>query len=315
MKTFTMITRHGSSKDNVSAYTLISSDYQTVTMTVNEIAAAISSEKIAVTNLGLCKKGLVSTNGAIDKYTLINTATNQVEGTARAVVLDRVEQDGKLLGYTVFTQNGILTELSVVDAAALAKKGLISNGKIRPTANGDIVSAIGGNYPLRTITMSKAPKGKVIGDVLYFGKIVGDPVEHVGVIISCTSAAEMSKIADIANKSNAKVIAAAVKVAGQSVRESLAIKRMGANSLYAVVELDILEKLIKAGAAVQNNIGKIIISASKRKEDDVEEATVELNNSWKIVDTQTVGIAEVDNAVKALTKKVIDTFGSVTISK
>ena len=166
MKNFTMITRHGSSKDAVSAYTLISSDYQTVTMPVKELAAAINSKKIAVTNLGLSAKGLVSTNGALDKYTLINSQTNQVEGIARAVILDRVEQNGKLVGYTVFTQNGTLAEVNIADAAALASKGLISNGKIRHTQDGDIVSAIGGTYPLRTISFSEAPKGEITTDIL-----------------------------------------------------------------------------------------------------------------------------------------------------
>ena len=69
---------------------------------------------------------------------------------------------------------------------------LISNGKIKHTAEGDIVSAIGGTYPLRVIEISKAPKGELSIDVLYFGTAVDAPAEYFGAIISCTSATEIN---------------------------------------------------------------------------------------------------------------------------
>lgn len=312
MKTFTMITRHGVSKENISAYTLISSDYQTVKMSAIDLAKAIASKKIAVTNMDTTMKGLVSTNGALDKYTFVNDTTNQIEGTAKAVILDRVEQNGKLIGYTVFTQYGTLAELNVVDAAALAEKKLICNGKIKHTAEGDIVSAIGGTYPLRIIAMDKAPKGEISADLLYFGTAVGTGAEYVGTIISCTSATEMSKLIDVVNKSNAKIVATVAKVAGQSARESLAIKRMGANSIYAIVDISILDKLAKSKAAIGNNIGKIIVSAVKYTDGVADEATITLNKEWKIVGDNTEGSAAA-NAAKAYTKKIVGAFGSVVV--
>ena len=314
MKTLTMITRHGVSKDNISMYTLITSDYQTVQKSTKELTELISKKVVAVNNLTVGPKGIESTNGALDKYTFINTATNQVEGTARAVVLDRVEQGGKLVGYTVFTQNGTLAELNVSDAAALATKGLISNGKIRHTQDGDIVSAIGGTYPLRVIEMSKAPRGEISTDLLYFGTVVGAPVEYFGAIISCTSATEMSKITDVLSKSNAKVVAEVVKVAGQSVRESLGIKRMGANSLYGVFEVAALEKLISGKTKVHNRLGTITVSAIKYTNGEADEATVKLDNSWKIVDTN-MESSEASKKVKEYTKKVVTTFEKVEITK
>ncbi len=312
MKNFTMITRHGSSKDAVSAYTLISSDYQTVTMPVKELAAAINSKKIAVTNLGLSAKGLVSTNGALDKYTLINSQTNQVEGIARAVILDRVEQNGKLVGYTVFTQNGTLAEVNIADAAALASKGLISNGKIRHTQDGDIVSAIGGTYPLRTISFSEAPKGEITTDILYFGTVVGVSTEYFGAIVSCTSATEMSQIIHMLSTSNATVINEVSKVAGQSVRESLAIKRMGANSLYGVFSIASLKKLLKANSKLRNQLGSITVSAIKYVDGEADEATVKLDSKWKVVGNDAAG-SEAATAVKNYTKKIVTEFSGVTI--
>lgn len=314
MKTLTMITRHGATKENITGYTLITSDYQTVTMPVKELAAAISSKKIAVTNLELSKKGLVSTNGALDKYTFVNTATNQVEGTARAVILDRVEQGGKLIGYTVFTQNGMLAELSVADAAALADKKLISNGKIKHTAEGNIVSAIGGTYPLREIPMNKAPKGEASINLMYFGTVVGAPVDYFGAIISCTSATEMSKITDALSKSNAKVIATVAKVGGQHVRESLAIKRFGANSLYGVFEVAMLAKLASAGAKVQSKLGSLTVSAIKYTNDGVEEDTIKLSTDWKVIESN-VSDSDTGKKVKAYTKKLVDEFNAVKVEK
>ena len=312
MKNFTMITRHGSSKDAISAYTLISSDYQTVTMSVKDLSTAISSKKIAVTNLDLSKKGLVSTNGALDKYTLINSQTNQVEGVVRAVILDRVEQNGKLVGYTVFTQNGTLAEVNIADAAALASKGLISNGKIRHTQDGDIVSAIGGTYPLRTISFSEAPKGEITTDILYFGTVVGVPTEYFGAIVSCTSATEMSQIIHMLSTSNASVINEVSKVAGQSVRESLAIKRMGANSLYGVFSIASLKKLLKANSKLRNQLGSITVSAIKYTDGEADEATVKLDSKWKVTGNDAAG-SEATAAVKNYTKKIVTEFSGITI--
>lgn len=312
MNTFTMITRHGASKDNISGYTLISSDYQTVTMSTAKIQEAISAKKIAVTNLDLSKKGLVSTNGALDKYTFINMHTNQVEGIARAVILNRVEKAGKLVGYTMFTQTGTIAEVNIADAAALANKGLISNGKVRHTSDGDIVSAIGGTYPLREIEIDKAPKGEVSAELMYFGTVTGTGAEYFGAIVSCTSAAEMSKLTDILNKSNAKIISEVAKVGGQSVRESLAIKRMGANSLYGVFDISILEKLAKVNAKISNKVGNITVSAIKYTNGSADEATAKLNSEWKIVDSDTEG-SEASTTLKAYTKKIITKFSSIKI--
>lgn len=312
MKNFTMITRHGAGKDNVVAYTLISSDYQTVTMPVAELASAISSGKMAVTNLTVGAKGIESTNGAMDKYTMISSQTNQVEGTPRAVILDRVEQGDKLVGYTVFTQNGTIAELNIADTSALAAKGLISNGKIRHTQDGDIVSAIGGTYPLRTIEIAKAPKGEITTDILYFGTVVGVATDYFGAIVSCTSATEMSKLTDALSKSNAKVVNDVSKVAGQSVRESLAIKRMGANSLYGVFEASILDKLVKANTKVNNRVGNITVSAIKYTDGEAEEAVVKLDKTWKVVSGDN-DKTEVVKAVRNYTKKIVTKFSGIKV--
>lgn len=315
VKTMTMVTRHGVSKDKISGYTLITSDYQLVHKGVKELVSLIAEGKIAVTNLEVSKRGLVSTNGALDKYTFVNTQTNQVEGTPRAVILNRVEKSGKLVGYTVFTQNGTLAELNTADAVVLATKGLISNGKIRHTQDGDIVSSIGGNYPLRTIEVAKAPKGQITTSLMYFGTVVDTPEEYFGAIISSTSAAEMSKLADILNKSNAKVISAVSKVAGQSIRETLGIKRMGANSLYGVFEISVLEKLLQSKSVLKANLGCITVSAIKYTDGETDEATITLDKEWNVTKTNTDTDAKAGSTVKEYTMKIVKKFEGFKIEK
>lgn len=313
MKTVTMIVRHGLSKNEVSAYTLITSDYQTIQMSAVELEKAITSKKLTVTNLTVGSNGIVGTNGALDKYTLINMATGAVEGTPMAVVLDRVEKANKLLGYTVFAQNGTIVELSVNEAVSLCYQKLIANGKIRHTQNGDIVSSIGGDYPLREIEINKAPKGEISADILYFGTVVGAAVKYVGAIVSCTSAAQMSKIAAALSTSNAQIIGAAVKEGGQDVRKSLEIKRMGANSIFGAFDIGSLEKLIKAGAKLHNSVGNITVSAIKYTDGVPDEATVTLSSDWKPTAKQTASDSTATMEVNAYANKIVKVFGSIKI--
>lgn len=313
MKTLTMITRHGMSKSEITAYTLITADYQTVQMKVADLVKAIKSGKVAVTNLTVGAKGIESTNGSLDKYTLISDQTGAVDGTPRAVVLDRVEKGDKLIGYTVFSQNGTIVELPIAEAVALCNQKLIANGKIRHTQQGDIVQSIGGDYPLREIEIDKAPKGELSTDVLYFAKVAGTPIEYVGAIVSCTSAAEMSKIAAALSKSNAKVVSAAVKVGGQDVRKSLSVKRMGANSFYGVFDLGSLEKLIKAGAKVGNRVGNIAVSTVSYKGGNTEEVVVTFDSKWNQTSDKTSAADNMSKEANEFAAKVKSTFGGVKI--
>lgn len=309
MKTLTMITRHGENKENIVAYTLISSDYQTVTVSAKDLESGIKSKKFVVTNMAVENGKLVSTNGALDKYTLINTKTNNIEGVAKAVILNRVEVNGKLAGYTIFTQSGTLAEVNVADAVALCTKKLISNGKIRHTQERDIVSAINGNYPLREITMDKAPKGEVAVNLLFFGTTLGTDAQYFGGIVECTSATEMSKLNDVLSKSNAKIISSVAKVGGQEVRESLGIKRVGANSLYGVFEISVLEKLVANKSNVTNNMGAVLVSAVKYNSNkEAIEATVKLSKELKPIGAEQSEVEEIDSKVKSYAKLIATKF-------
>ena len=317
---FTMIVRHGT-KAGVTGYTLIKPDYTTERVDADALAKAIASGKCKVTNLDVKDGKLVGTNGALDKYTLVSDEDGKVIGTARAVVLNRAEKsvakDGKskLLGYTVFTHTGSIAELSVADAVALCNKKLISNGKIRHTEEGDIVSAIGGNYPLREIKIAEAPKGNTTVDIMYFGSTVNVETKYFGAIVSCTSAAEMSKLYDKLVESNSKVIAAVRKVGGNDVRDSLAIQRTGANSLYGVFEVKVFDAIVKSGATVKNSLGKILVCATKYDEDyNADESTVVFDKAFKVIDhTKAENDPSLDTKAKNYAKSLLEKFGTVAI--
>lgn len=324
MKTFTMVARHGLSKDAVTDFTLISPQYQTVKVGSEELKRMYSSKSIEISNMAPDGKGgWKSTNGAMDNYTFVNNATNMIEGVAKAVILDRAESEGKLVGYTVFTQNGTIVDMSIKDAVMLASNKLISNGKIRHTESGDIVAAIGGSYGLRTLEkLEHAPKGETSADIVFFGNaIIADKksVKYFGAIVSCTSATEMTRLIDKLSKSNANVIAAVVAGGGgQQVRKTLAIKRMGVNSLYGVFELSALKDLVATKSKIKNNLGKIPVSSIKYRNDGSDgiehESVVTLNNSWKIVSTNPCDDKSVDKAAKQYALRLIEAFGSISLN-
>lgn len=322
MKTFTMVAKHGMSKDNISGFTLISSDYQTIKVSSGELSKAIAQKKIVVNNLAFVNGAWKSTNGSLDNYMLISDATNMIEGTPKAVILDRVEQNNKLLGYTVFTQTGTIVNMSVADAVLLANNKMLSNGKIRHTESGDIVSAIGGNYPLRELRkIEDAPKGETTVDLMFFGEslVSGGEVAYFGAIVSCSSATEMTKLTEQLSHSNASVISAVVKDAGQNVRKSLAIQRMGVNSLYGVFKIGDIKTLMSSGAKINIKGNAILVSALKYKKDgsglNADEATIKLDKSGKVVSQEKATDNTLNVAVEKYAQKITSLLGTLTSNK
>lgn len=306
MANFTMITRHGVEKGQITHYTLINEAYQTVTLPAAEVANLLANKAHNINNLALGEGGkIISTNGAIDKYTFINGVTNQVVGTARAVIIDRVEQGDKLLGYTVFTQNGQVREMSVAEASALAAKNLISNGKIRHTKDGDIVSAIGGTYPLRTIQIENAPKGELKMDIMFCTEAFGAKhTTYVGAIISNNSAVDMNKISEKLTEDNAKVKAKVAVISGNKDTTSLNIQRFGANGIYGVFSLEVIEKLMTKAAKVNYANNRIIITAMNHNE-DAEETVLIINKKNNEISVKDKGTDAGLTKAKALAEKVI----------
>lgn len=281
----TMITRNGISEKDIKSYTLINEKYQTVTIEAKELEKKIR-DGLSVTNLAVTDKGIVSTNGAMSNYTLVNVegGSNPFLTAPKAVILNRVESNNKLVGYTVFTQQGYIAELNVAKAVELAKNGLLANGKIRHTQNGDIVSSIGGEYPLRQIEIASAPKAKVIIEPIIFGKIVeqgGKSTKYAGIMVNCDSAVQMTELNKKLEAANKKKVEQVKNVGVEDV-DAFCNIRMSATGLYAIISVSSAFELFKKYGVAKNSITEAIIAVLKDGTEEVahlqKDLTVKPNN-------------------------------------
>jgi len=117
----------------------------------------------------------------------------------------------------------------------------------------------------------------------------------------------MSKIIDKMNNSNAKVRASVANVKGSKDVKELSVIRMGANSLYAVCELDDSKEILKAAKAINIKGGKLPVSLLDygAKDEDDRESIVEMDIKGGISVTQE-GTSKGLEALKAYSKEVYD---------
>lgn len=332
---YTMVARHGgqitdktkSDKNNIVGYTLISSDYQTKTVSTADVINALKNNSLHITNLGINPKGqIVSTNGAMEKYTLVN-AEGQIVGKPCGVILDRVNSGDKLCGYTIFLPNGNIAEVTLKDALTLLDQKMIANGKVRHTQSGDIISSINGNYPLRQITIEKAATtGKIKADIIYFGESVvkdtsankSEKIRYIGAIISCTSAAMMTQLYDKLSKISAVTLCKATKSIGNSVREQLAMKRIGVNSIYASFDEKELMAMLQSKKDVDFHFmgGKEIMVSSLLYEDKefVDEGREYITKDWQVTSKVTGDTAESQSNVKKYAKELCSKYSKIRVA-
>lgn len=276
MKIGTMITRHGEKREEANSYTIVLEDYSVLRMSCTQIAQEIKNGNLKLTNLDLENGQLVGTNGALAKYTFIRQ-DGTIEGKARPVILNRVEKNGELVGYTVFTTKGTIAELNVAMAVQMYKSFGIANGKIRHTEKGDIISSINGNYMLRKIEIKKAPLGNIKVSVLMvceaFDKTIGAK-DYAGVIISGSTLAGLKEVYDNIMDDAADVRAKAFELGGKTAREALAPQRIDATMMYVVISLDKLRELkkrkyVKVEAKLANSF--VISRLEYRDKEEYEE--------------------------------------------
>lgn len=310
-----MVVRHGNTEKgkiaNVLGYTLISPDYKTITLSVDKIKESLAKKEAEISNLGLNDKGeLVGTNGAIDKYTFIDVNTLRPVGKTKAVIINRIEKNDKLVGYTIFTADGTLAEESLADVVKLAQANAVANGKIRHTATGDIVSSIKGDYEIRQIKIADAPKGKISVDVCLFKHIVGCGDYFAGIIYS-TSASELVGLSQKLRVSNAKVQVAVDEKLGDEEKEAAKIQRYGANGIYGLFPIKDLDSLIKAGAEVYSKFtnGRLIIEYTEANSEKELTAHVlrAVGTNFKTVDVL-ADDAKANAKVDAFTAKLSEKY-------
>lgn len=320
MKKLTMVMRCGDVKAPAEAvmYNLIGEDYGFVRMTGSELVKQISANAIEVTNMGLEAGRLVSTNGALKNYTLVG-ADGNLANEPKAVILNRVENEKGLLGYTVYAMNGTLQEMNVASAVELCKAGKIANGKLRHTQQGDIVASIGGLYPLRTLRVKDTSDDKITVDLLFMGSALdgsGRASRYGGVIVNAKNAATVSKLYEPLCKSN-KTIVEAISTASKGAQgaDSLGVKVTGTAGFYGVYPVETVYDLIKkAGNTVGLPMGKLMIACTDYTDKDNTESNVTLTADLKAAGRQE-GTAKSDESLKLYTKAVLEKLHGVTIKK
>lgn len=292
MSKLTMVMRCGIPKDKAEnmQYTLIDENYKFLRVSGADLFKALKAGKYEVTNMGINKGKLVSTNGAIDKYTLVDANTGAIVGKPTAVVLNRVEANGKLLGYTMFTADGTLAEVNVPTAVKMHLAAGVANSKLRRTANGEIIQSINGHYPLRVLEVKKASNGKIDLDLVFLGSAIGNGkrvVRYAGIIVTAESAAEFSKLVNKLTSLNENLIAK-VKETGApaTVEDTLGIKRTGTAGVYVVIPFDNVMKLAAKDSATIRNGTKTFMVACTDYDADGDESNITLSNTFKVLDKQ-----------------------------
>lgn len=309
MKYLTMVMRYGNlkGKDESFQYTLIGDDMSIHTIDGAKLAEGISAKKYVVTNMDVNTRGLVSTNGAIKNYTTIG-ADGKMVGSPKAVILNRVEKDGRLVGYIIFNVNGTVSEISVGDAATLAANNMIANGKIRHTSDGDIVASIGGNYPLLEMKNRKV-QGKLYVDVTLFQSVVGQDgktIKCAGILVTSNSAETLSKLYPTLESENKKLCNKLAKV-GYANTSSMSIIRGNNGGFYGVYPIELVWDLIGKASVVTNSFGSIFIACKDLSGDEESEAGV-------IIDSKKLNIVEHRDGSDVANAK-LKTFVKGTVSK
>lgn len=322
MNTLTMVMRCGEKKAPAASmlYTLIAEDYSFVRMSGEELAKAIQSKKVHVTNMGVTAKGLVATNGALDKYTLVSASSGVIVGKASPVVLNRAEADGKLIGYTIYNTDGVLQEVSVKQALMIHQVTPFANGKIRHTADGDIIQSIEGNYIIRKIEVKKAKAGKVKIDLVFIGSAIGNGkgAKYAGVVVNCDNAADISKLYKTLLTQGKTTVEQVYAISKDiAVKDELAVKRTGTAGFYGVYPIKTVEELIKkADNTVSNGIGKIMVSTIDYDDDKAESRVtlaVTLSNELKPIGKIT-GSDKSEKALKKYLEEVLTFLKGVKVT-
>lgn len=306
---FTMVARLSTNngKDDVG-YILIDKMYNIKSLSNNECAQLI--KKGLVTNMEIREGSISSSNGALKRYTCIDAKNNSLCSTPRAVVLSRVEKDGKLAGYNIFDTNSMVRFVKVDMAVSMCQQDLIVNGKIRATENGQIVSSIKGEYEIAEVnTGSSSDESAVEMRVVMFRSITPDGVnsiKSVTVAMTYSNANKMSKQCMELKKLNEALnskIKDSIKTGSVSelITDTLPVKACG-NTVAGEIPYDTFRKIVKSkNVKLLSNIKKDGTVVACRDLND-EESAIALKEKPEILGR---GTEETDKLCKKYASEVL----------
>lgn len=320
-KVLTMVLRYGKKGMNPidMGYVFIAQDYSIIRMTGHEVVEAIKNGRYYFTNMGLTEKGLTSTNGAFEKYTLVDVETGMLVGNPSPVIINRVEVNGNLVGYTIYSINGTLEEVDVKTAVAIHARTPFANGKIRHTSSGDIISSIEGNYPLRQLRVAEVKDEVITVNVLFFSKAIGagkETAEYAGALINSSNAATLSKLFNRLSRENEELKDKVRRISQRDdILDSFNIQITKTAGFYGVFPLkSIFELMHNNGQGVVKVPGRGIMIAcvDYTNPDDYEESNILLNKDLTVAKRKH-GTEKGDAAVERFAKEVASRLRDLNI--
>lgn len=228
-------------KTNVG-YMLIGAGFNISVMKAEDVTRLAAQN--AIENMEVENGELKSTNGALKRYTCIDSTTQRFIGNCRAVILSRIEDgDGNLKGYQIFGANNVVQKIDISKAVQMAQNDMIVNGKLRNTSRGLIVASIGGEYPVWQMKEKSEAvnKEREVNIVMFRSALSnsGELVKSASIVVSYKNALEMKNDFVKLKESNDK-LASQLKSLGYKGDDTLEIRACGNSIACEVRYIDFL---------------------------------------------------------------------------
>lgn len=296
------------------SYVFAGQDYNFITLSRAAVIEAIKRKTHEFTNIGIEGSSIVSTNGALAKYSVLNVETGKIDHIT-PVILNRVEVNGELYGYIIFNTAGTIQQVTVAEAVKIHNTTPFANGKLRPVQGGYIISSINGIYPLKTIELAKQ-KEEITVNLRFIGSAIGkgDAIaQYAGIVVGCKNGAKLNELYKRLAESNIHTIRLAKEAgADDKVDETFKITRMGVSEIYGVYRLGVVFEIIKlAENKITSADGKIIISCIDYSDGAIE-SCITMSKDFKLIDRKS-GTEQGDKFLKAYTEGVIKSLKSLKI--
>lgn len=245
---WTMVAVNSMGKET-AGFSVISNNYMVENWDLSQTIRAIHNKEVI--NLDFDTSGqIISSNGSIKKYTHFDVQTGEMVSPPAPVILNRIERNNKLVGYTVFTGSGRIRKINVTDAVQLYNTVGIANGKLRHTTYGDIISSINGEYPIMEVDIEKASEGTAVAKVVYIADVIVNKggvatkmVQYYGIFVNGTSASKISKVMDMVKAGNSELKEKLRRLGAHNIEQSASTIRGGAAQFFTVVPAQTFEDI------------------------------------------------------------------------
>lgn len=293
MSNYTMVCRFTDTNSGAYTYIFVDERYKIISLDGEKVKKGLADNTLLTTNLGLKDGKIVGTNGSLENYITIDQNNKFLTGE-HIVILNRIEKNDVLIGYTAYMPNGMIKNISVDTAVRLAKAKdrYVSNGKIRHTNDRDIVQSILGDFPIRKYTISEQASQKenqIVEMKIYFichaENMRGDSQEYFAASLSSTDGARLSLIGDTLSSANKELMEKVNRLSDSVKLASLNIIPFKNGGFYGVYPIRYLRQLLRSQnfevSGFRNDLA--VVNAIKYTGDSVEEAAISVNLKSKEV--------------------------------